>query len=188
MRNEGTERFVIVAPQATAARLKGILAAGGFTPDCVFERGEEAVSALQESGALVVTIWKLADMTGAELASRLGDDSDVLMIVPQDFSEVPGSNVVTLRNPISPDVLIQAVRMLHYCRVRMRALHEKADMLEHMLEDRKLIDRAKGRLMDSLHISEAEAHRRIQKHSMDTGRRIADVAREILEVEHVAAV
>ena len=49
------------------------------------------------------------------------------------------------------------------------------------LEERKLIDRAKGKLMDTLHLTESEAHYRIQKASMDSGRRIADVAREILD-------
>ena len=41
--------------------------------------------------------------------------------------------------------------------------------------------------MDTLHLSEAEAHYRIQKQSMDSGRRIADVAREILESAEIAA-
>ena len=35
--------------------------------------------------------------------------------------------------------------------------------------------------MDTLHLTESEAHYRIQKVSMDSGRRIADVAREILD-------
>ena len=34
---------------------------------------------------------------------------------------------------------------------------------------------------DTLHLTESEAHYRIQKASMDSGRRIADVAREILD-------
>ncbi|MBQ7825849.1 MAG: ANTAR domain-containing protein, partial [Clostridia bacterium] len=38
-----------------------------------------------------------------------------------------------------------------------------------------------GRLMDTLHLSESDAHYRMQKRSMDSGRRIVDVAREILE-------
>ncbi|MBQ7051572.1 MAG: ANTAR domain-containing protein [Clostridia bacterium] len=50
-----------------------------------------------------------------------------------------------------------------------------------MLEERKIIERAKGRLMDQLKLSESDAHYRIQKRSMDMGRRIVDIAREILE-------
>jgi len=40
--------------------------------------------------------------------------------------------------------------------------------------------------MDTLHLSEKEAHYRMQKKSMDTGRRIVDIAQEILESEEIA--
>ena len=123
-----------------------------------------------------------------ELARRLGEAGEVLMIVPQDYAESEGAdNVLTLRNPISQDALVQALRALAHCQSRMEKLRLKADKLERTLEDRKIVDRAKGRLMDTLHLSEAEAHYRIQKQSMDSGRRIADVAREILESAEIAA-
>ena len=41
--------------------------------------------------------------------------------------------------------------------------------------------------MDALHLTEAQAHHHIQKKSMDSGRRIVDVAREILEAETLEA-
>ena len=50
-----------------------------------------------------------------------------------------------------------------------------------------MIERAKGRLMDALHLSESEAHYRMQKQSMDTGRRIVDVAQEILDSVEIAS-
>ena len=110
------------------------------------------------------------------------------MIVPPDYAPAEGAeNVLTLRNPISQDALVQAIRALAHCRGRMEKLRLRADKLERTLEDRKIIDRAKGRLMDTLHLSEAEAHYRIQKQSMDSGRRITDVAREILESAEIAA-
>ena len=50
-----------------------------------------------------------------------------------------------------------------------------------------MIERAKGRLMDALHLTEKEAHYRMQKQSMDTGRRIAEIAQEILDSEEIAS-
>ena len=82
---------------------------------------------------------------------------------------------------------MQAVRTLAHCRARMQLLRQKAQKLSRTLEDRKIIDRAKGRLMDTLHITEAEAHYHIQKKSMDSGRRIADVAQDILSAEEIIA-
>ena len=92
-------------------------------------------------------------------------------------------NVLLLRNPLSPDALVQAVRAMFFCGARMKTLRKKVEKLERTLEDRKVIERAKGRLMDALKLNESDAHYRMQKKSMDSGKRIADVAREILEME-----
>lgn len=172
--------FYIAAPQAVAAKLSSILLAAQIAPRGVVHTGDEAVRAAKD-GALLLTTYRLPDMTGAELAQKLGDSADVVMIVPQDYAEADAENVITLRNPISPDALVQSLKTLAHCRARMDRLRTQADKLARTLEERKLIDRAKGRLMDTLHLTESEAHYRIQKASMDSGRRIADVAREILE-------
>ena len=181
------DRFVIAASEAVAGKLTGILANASITPDAVAYTGEEALAACAE-GALLLTTYTLGDCMGAELAQKLGETSDVLMIVPQDHADEAPENVITLRNPISQDALVQAVRAgLHY-HAKLTALRAKADKLARTLEERKVIDRAKGRLMDTLHISEAQAHHHIQKKSMDSGRRIVDVAQEILNAESLEAV
>ena len=48
------------------------------------------------------------------------------------------------------------------------------------LETRKFVDRAKGILMDTQGLSEAEAFRRIQKMSMNTRKPMKDVAEAII--------
>ena len=174
-----SEKLLIAAPQAVAVKLSELLASAQIQPSCIVCTGSEAVSAAKD-GALLLTTYRLPDMTGEELAERLGDDADVLMIVPQDYPGVAAENVVTLRNPISQDALVQSIRTLAHCRARMQALRSRAQKLARMLEERKIIDRAKGRLMDKLHITEEEAHYHIQKKSMDSGRRIVEVAQEII--------
>ena len=182
-----SDRFYIAAPQGVAAKLSNMLLAAQITPSGVMHTGGEAVRAAKD-GALLLTTYRLPDMTGEELARQLGEATDVVMIVPQDYAGEEAENVVMLRNPISPDALVQSVKTLAHCRMRMQQLRAQAEKLSRTLEERKLIDRAKGRLMDTLHLTESEAHYRIQKASMDSGRRIADVAREILEsVENMAS-
>lgn len=181
-----SDRLWIAAPQAVAAKLSELLASAQIQPSGIVCTGSEAVSAAKD-GALLLTTYRLPDMTGEELAKLLGDDADVLMIVPRDYEGMDSENVMMLRNPISQDALVQAVRTLAHCRARMQLLRQKAQKLSRTLEDRKIIDRAKGRLMDTLHITEAEAHYHIQKKSMDSGRRIADVAQDILSAEEIIA-
>ena len=182
-----TSRLLIAAPHGVAMKLRDILATAQIVPSAVLSTGGEALAALEDEQALLLTSWRLPDMTGAELAQRLGEESDVLMIVPQDFSGGSGANVMTLSNPISQDAFVQAVRVLAHCRSRMGELRTRAQKLARTLEERKVIERAKGRLMDQLHLSESEAHYRMQKKSMDSGRRIIDIAREILEAEEIIA-
>ena len=181
-----SDRFYIAAPQGVAAKLSSMLQAAQITPSGVVHTGGEAVCAAKD-GALLLTTYRLPDMTGEELARRLGEAADVVMIVPQDYAGEEAENVVMLRNPISQDALVQSVRTLAHCRARMQALRNRAQKLARTLEERKIIDRAKGRLMDTLHITEAEAHYHIQKKSMDSGRRIIEVAQDILSAPEIIA-
>ena len=181
-------RLLIAAPQGVAAKLQGILATAGIAPDAVYATGEEALCAQTDAHALLLTSWRLEDMTGPELVRKL-PAAGIMMIVPGDYDpkELEGTDVLTLHNPISQDALIQAVRAMCYCGAKMQALEKKAQKLERQLAERKIIERAKGRLMDALKLSEKDAHYRMQKKSMDTGRRIVDVAQEILDSEEIVA-
>lgn len=183
---EDTERIIVAAQKGVADRLRAILDGAGLCAAAICHTAKETAAAAQ-AGAIVLCGWQLEDVTGPELAKRLGADCDVLMIVPQDCEETPGENVVQLRNPVSQEALVQSIRTLIYSRKRMRILAEKVERLSRTLEERKIIDRAKGRLIDMLHLTEREAHYQIQKKSMDSGRRISDIAREILDAEDIGA-
>ena len=180
-------RLVIAAPEGIVKKLQGILASAQMEADAVCFTGKEALELLAEQEALLLTTVKLEDMTGAELAKQAGEAVSVLMIVPGDYAQETPENVLTLRNPLSPDALVQAVRTMSYCAARMHALRAKCEKLDRQLKERKVIDRAKGKLMDALHLTEKEAHYRMQKQSMDTGRRIAEIAQEILDSEEIAS-
>lgn len=181
------ERFVIAAPEATAEKLCGIFAQAQLAPAQVYHTGEEVLAAVQQKGSLLLlTTWKLADMSGEELAGELGDAAQVLMIAPKDYEGDEGGAMI-LHNPVSQDALVQSVLAMEHCRAQIDALQTKVEKLSRTLEERKIIERAKGRLMDQLHLSESEAHYRIQKKSMDTGRRIAEIAQDILAGEDLAS-
>jgi response regulator NasT len=62
----------------------------------------------------------------------------------------------------------------------MRTLEEEVTDLSDQLETRKLVDRAKGILMDSKGLTESEAFRRIQKMSMNTRRPMKEIAEAIV--------
>jgi response regulator NasT len=57
--------------------------------------------------------------------------------------------------------------------------------LRQTLEERKVIERAKGRLMDRLHLSEDEAFRRMRRAAMNSRRPMVEIARAVLVSESV---
>ena len=57
---------------------------------------------------------------------------------------------------------------------------KEVDTLKEALETRKIVDRAKGILMSRDNLTEQEAFRRIQKMSMNTRRRMRDIAEAII--------
>ena len=60
------------------------------------------------------------------------------------------------------------------------AIRKENEELKKKLESRRLIDRAKALLIQRLGLTEAEAHRRLQKTAMDTRRPMASVAQAVL--------
>ncbi len=76
---------------------------------------------------------------------------------------------------LSPAMELAVARFREFEAIRK----ENAD-LKRAIESRKLIDRAKGWLMEREGLSESEAFRRIQKTSMDTRKSMAEVAEAIL--------
>ncbi len=65
----------------------------------------------------------------------------------------------------------------------LQALAEEVSGLQETLEARKLVERAKGALMQRLGLSEEDAYRRMQRASRNTRRPMKEIARRILEGE-----
>ena len=65
---------------------------------------------------------------------------------------------------------------------QFQALKREFDEIGEKLADRKVIERAKGILMKSRALSEDEAFRALRRQAMDRNARLADVARQVVEV------
>lgn len=176
-------QVLVAAPEGTAQRLGEVLKMAGYALGGVCTSGAQTIEAAEKQpGAILVATHRLGDMTGAALIAQLDPLSGAILILPQ--GEMPEESlpesVVTMHNPLNKDAFLQTVHVLTRMSRRLERLSREIERLEQMLTERKIIDRAKGRLMDERSMSEADAHHYIQKQSMDSGKRLADVAREIL--------
>lgn len=78
---------------------------------------------------------------------------------------------------------VKSVITIAYERFKeMQLLRNELDRTKTQLESRKLIERAKGLLMEQKHISENKAFQTLRKMAMDQGSPIAQVAKNIIDV------
>jgi len=86
-----------------------------------------------------------------------------------------------LTKPITPRVLAPQIQVAVQRFNDHRALTAQKEALETTLAQRKTIEKAKGLIMQSMHISEAEAHKYLQHESQRRRQNIHDVARLFVE-------
>ena len=93
------------------------------------------------------------------------------------------TNTDLARIGFGQSVAVTAVQMAAACCRRLDYLRQENDKLQDKIAQIRLVDRAKCYLIEHKGMSEAEAHRMIEKTAMDTRRDRAEVAAEILEEE-----
>jgi AmiR/NasT family two-component response regulator len=150
--------------------------------------GRSAVNMARELGPdLVIMDVKMPDMDGIEAAKVLTEErvAPVLLLTAysqQDLIDrakeagVVGYLVKPFRESnLAPAIDITLARFEEF-----QALQKEVEGLEEALETRKVVDRAKGILMDTQELTEHEAFRRIQKMSMNTRRPMKEIAEAII--------
>jgi AmiR/NasT family two-component response regulator len=86
-----------------------------------------------------------------------------------------------LTKPIDARELEAAIQLAAARHAEFQALEGEVAQAQQALEDRKLVERAKGLLMSALQLSEQDAFRRLQITARERNLRLADVARRIVE-------
>lgn len=90
-----------------------------------------------------------------------------------------------LVKPVTARQVDSALRLAVSRHGEFEAMRAEVGRLAEALETRKLVERAKGVLMQRAGLTEAEAFGRIQRRARDTNRRMAAVARELLVADEL---
>jgi response regulator NasT len=131
---------------------------------------------------VVIMDIKMADMDGIEAAKVLTEERVAPVVLLSAYSQrelVDRQKPACLpreapaRRPPAIEVALARYR-------EFQELQKQVTDLQQALETRKLVDRAKGILMDKQGLTEAEAFRKIQKMSMDNRKAMKDVAEAII--------
>jgi response regulator NasT len=137
---------------------------------------------------LVITDIKMPDMDGIDAAAEICREEPVPVILvsayhhPQLFERAKGEQHILayLVKPAKQSDLEAAIAIAMQRFEQFQELRQEAADLRQTLEDRKIIERAKGVLIRELHLDEDGAFRRLQKLARDSNRKMAEVARMIL--------
>ena len=171
---------VIVAFESsqTAERIRDILESGA-TASCVLCRTADQVRRAVHKLHITAVVcgFKLADQGAEALFRDLPPTCAMLVVASQDRLDlIENSDIFCLPSPVARGDLLASVRLLLQVGRRL----EKMTRPRRSEEEKAVVEQAKAVLMASRGISEEEAHRHLQKRSMDSGSRLLDTARQVL--------
>ncbi len=166
-----------------------ILIQGGCHPIGIVGSVSAARQALSERSYDFVFInTPLGDEMGTRFAAEAAARSDcvVLLLVAADKYEQISSGVIAkgvfpLPKPFPAKTINQALDWMAAARERLRSIETKSASLEEKMEEIRLVNRAKWLLISELKMTENEAHRYIEKQSMDSCVSRRQVASEIIK-------
>lgn len=172
---------VIVAfeSEKSCRHVREVLEGAGVASCLVCRSAAEVKRAVNKQGVCAIVCgYKFPDQTAEELFNDLPVSCSMLMIAVQTLLDLCGSrDIFKLAAPVSKGDLTASVRMLLQMGHRM----ERFVRPRRSGEDQELIRRAKEVLIDRHGMTEGEAHRFLQKRSMDAGAKLTDVAKAVLE-------
>jgi response regulator NasT len=141
---------------------------------------------------LVITDIKMPDMDGIEAVQQMNRERPVpaVLVTGHDSPELVERAIAIpalayLVKPIKPTDLGPAIVLTMSRFEQLQALRRDAADLKQALEERKVIERAKGIVMHRLRLEESEAHRALQRLAADHNRKLIDVVHEVIKAEQM---
>ncbi|MDX6471339.1 MAG: two-component system, response regulator PdtaR [Gaiellaceae bacterium] len=132
---------------------------------------------------------EMPNVDGLEAATQLAADGlrrPVVVVTGVDDPSLIERSIASgvsayLTKPVDTRELEAALGLARARHAEFEALEAEVDQTRQALEDRKLVERAKGLLMSALDLSEQDAFRRLQLTARERNLRLADVASRIVE-------
>jgi response regulator NasT len=156
--------------------------------------GRELVDLCRQTNPdLVITDIKMPDLDGIEAAIAIGQIKPVPVILVSAYHDAElinragtGHVQAYLVKPINQADLEATIGIAMQRFEQFQELLKEADDLRQALEDRKVIERAKGLFMEKTSLSEPAAFKRMQKMASAKNVKLVEFAQMILTAEEAA--
>jgi len=188
--NSETIRVLIAEDEALIRLdLKEMLEEEGYSVVAEVGDGQQAVDKAQELRPdLVILDIQMPVLDGLSAAEQIAASRIAPVIVLTAFSQRElverardAGAMAYLVKPFSKNDLVPAIEVARARFAEMTALDGEVRTLEERLETRKIVEQAKGRLMEQQGLTEAEAFRWIQRTAMNQRTSMKALAQSILE-------
>ena len=182
---------VLVAEDEALIRLDlvELLTAEGYDVVGEANDGEQALAMARElEPDLVVMDVKMPKMDGISAASVIAEERIAPVVMLTAFSQrelverarEAGAMAYVVK-PFDASDVVPAIEVAMARYAELRAVEEEVEDLQERFESRKLVEQAKGLLMEGLGLTEPEAFRWIQRTAMDRRTSMQAVAGAVLE-------
>jgi AmiR/NasT family two-component response regulator len=181
---------ILVAEDETIIRLdlEKTLAGAGFEVCAAAKDGEEAVNlARAEQPDLAILDVKMPRLDGIEAARRILAERPIpiVMLTAYGHGELVSRAIEAgvfgyLVKPFRESDLLPAIEAARVRHAELEALREEAESLAEALATRKVVERAKGLLMEREDLSEQDAFARLRRASQVSGRPLGIVAEALI--------
>ncbi len=150
--------------------------------------GVEALDLVRKTRPDIVLLdIKMPRLDGIHAARMMAHDhlAPVLLLTAYSQSDIvdkaKDSGVLGyLVKPVSPTNLFPAMEIAVSQFKRQQEIHAQLEQMNEQMETRKIVERAKGLIMDLYHIPEDEAYRRLQQYSMKKRTTLKHVAEAVI--------
>lgn len=178
-----TNVIVAFSKQEDAKSIKNILMRSGCEVAAVCTSGAQALSCMDGlNGGILVCGYRFQDMLYRELHDCLPVGFEMILVAsPARFTDRMPEGVVCLMMPLKVHDLLNTLEMMIKAQEKRRKVARLTQKRRND-EDRQIINRAKALLMEQRNMTETEAHRYIQKCSMDSGNNLVETARMVMSL------
>lgn len=181
--------LVVSVSEKSAEFLRETLLECGINNITVAQSGSDARRKVSETAYDIVLInTPLSDEYGIELSAWVGDSttSGVVALVKADMSEelshkVEQHGVFVAAKPINKGLLSGAVKLVLASHRKILDMMDQNEKLRLKLEEIRLVDRAKCALIEYSDMTEAMAHKYIEKQAMNERTTRSKIAMSILK-------
>jgi len=179
--------------ETVTQKLRTILASNGMTPANTATSISQilVISRTIKGPGIVVCQSKLTDGSFRTLSEKISPDYQIVVLA-HGKPEIPfgSSNITTLTLPLKKQDLIDTIKLFipredksfaSLETVTQKPKEKQPEKKKRTPEEIKMIEDAKALLMNRNNLTEEQAHRFLQKKSMDNGTKLTETAMIVLE-------